>query len=355
MNDDNQYKNIDEINNTSYEIGDVVDTVPPVGEEMSVENENISEADSEEKKEEIVRETIPALRPEDLYGYQPEKEVEVETTPPTTVSETTAPVEVETQINIDEKATVAVDKTKKKINPAILILILIIVGLGAFIYINNLGHQKEINRLKDECSPVSSSDGTKLLDISSTVVQTLYNKVKTNIREDVANFELNDEMKLYLAYRQIPVNKIYNSNCDNFIDGKMVSFTCHERIDFIPKAFREESLMLELKRMFGDNIIINHDDIQLSASCLGGFQYIPERGEYVEGECSSYPTTSFKVEKELIRAESTEKEIILYEMVKYSGAEGKEYPDKFKNGTYKYTFKLDVNYNYIYISKEYVG
>ena len=42
-------------------------------------------------------------------------------------------------------------------------------------------------------------------------------------------------------------------------------------------------------------------------------------------------------------------------MVKYSGAEGKEYPDKFKNGTYKYTFKLDVNYNYIYISKEYVG
>ena len=71
MNDDNQYKNIDEINNTSYEIGDVVDTVPPVGEEMSVENENISEADSEEKKEEIVRETIPALRPDDLYVYPP--------------------------------------------------------------------------------------------------------------------------------------------------------------------------------------------------------------------------------------------------------------------------------------------
>ena len=81
------------------------------------------------------------------------------------------------------------------------------------------------------------------------------------------------------------------------------------------QAEKLKKVMLELKRMFGDNIIINHDDIQLSASCLGGFQYIPERGEYVEGECSSYPTTSFKVEKELIRAESTEKEIILYEMV----------------------------------------
>ena len=162
-------------------------------------------------------------------------------------------------------------------------------------------------------------------------------------------------MKLYLAYRQIPVSKIYDSNCNSFVDGKMISFTCHERIDFVPRAFKEDTLTMELKKLFGDNIVISHDDIQLSTSCLGGFQYIAERREYVEGECSAYPTTSFKAEKELIRAESTEKEIILYETVKYFGTEGKEYPANFKNGTYKYIFRLDVNYNYIYISKEYVG
>ena len=351
MNDSKQYNDIDEVNECSNSNEIYSDINPPMNE--SLEN-NESEI-FPEKAEEIPRETIPALKPEDLYGYQPEKKVELETTPPTTVNETIPPVEVNNQINTDDNKVKVPDKTNKKISPIILILIVIIMGLGGFIYINNLRHQKEIDHLKEECSPVSSADGTKLLDISSTVVQDLYNKVKTNIREDVANFELNDEMKLYLAYRQIPINKIYNSNCDNFIDSKMVSFTCHERIDFVPKAFRAESLMLELKKMFGDNIVISHDDIQLSTSCLGGFQYIPERGEYVEGECSLYPTTSFKVEKELIRAESTEKEIILYEMVKYSGAEGKEYPDRLKNGTYRYIFKLDVNYNYIYINKEYVG
>ena len=99
MNDDNQYKNIDDVNNTSHETNDVnntshetndvVDTVPPM-EEVAVENKNISK----DKKEEIVRETIPALKPEDLYGYQPEKKEEIETIPPTTASETTAPVEV---------------------------------------------------------------------------------------------------------------------------------------------------------------------------------------------------------------------------------------------------------------------
>lgn len=318
-----------------------------------IEEEQSPDSNQETKKEEIIRETIPAMKPEELYGYQPEKKVEeVPSTPPTEVSTTPDEANNQTTNTIPPEDT-TVTKEKKKFNPLILILFIIIIGLGGYIYYSNLVHQKEIIRVRDECSPVSTTEGTKNLDINSTVIQDLYNKVKTNIREDLANFELNDEMKLYLAYRQIPIDKFYNTDCDNFNDGKMISFTCDERIDFVPTAFKQDTLMLEVKKLFGDSIIINHDDIQLANTCLGGFQYIAEKGEYVEGECTSFSTTAFKVEKELVSATSTESTIVLYEKVKYSGAEGQDYPEKLKNGTYKYTFKLDTNYNYIYVNKEY--
>ena len=42
---------------------------------------------------------------------------------------------------------------------------------------------------------------------------------------------------------------------------------------------------------------------------------------------------------------------MLYEEVKYYNAEGIDLPEKMKSGTYVYTFKLDMNYNYTYVSK----
>ena len=41
----------------------------------------------------------------------------------------------------------------------------------------------------------------------------------------------------------------------------------------------------------------------------------------------------------------------LREEVKYYTVEGIDVPEKLKSGTYVYTFKLDTNYNYVYISK----
>lgn len=242
---------------------------------------------------------------------------------------------------------------KKKGSILPVLLVLVILGLIGYIVFSNMNHNKEIIKLKEECTPVSTSGETKELDLNSTIVHDLYSKVKTNIREDLANFDYDEEMKLYLAYRQLANNKIYNSNCNYFNDTKMYAFSCKESSNFKPTAFKEEDLVVEYKKLFGETSIVVHDDIQLANSCLGGYQYIAQRGEYVKGECGELSTTTFKVEKELVKATSTESTIVLYEKVKFYGSEGKEYPEKLKSGTYKYTFKLDQNYNYVFMNREY--
>lgn len=279
------------------------------------------------------------------------------------VATQTAPVSqqpVSTTVSVTPSNTGVVANTNQVVKPKVkakkpyltVLLLLVISGLCFTIYyINNL-HQQEIDKLNYECTPVSTSGETKELDLTSTIVQDLYSKVKTNIREDLANIELNDEMKLYLAYRQVPTSKIYSSNCNYYNDTKMYGYSCQEALEFTPTAFNEDDLLIEVKKLFGETTVLNHDDIQLGNSCIGGYQYIADRGEYVEGECSQLATTTFKVDKTLEKATSTESTIVLYEKVKYYGAEGKELPEKLVSGTYKYTFRLDSNYNYAYISKE---
>ena len=46
---------------------------------------------------------------------------------------------------------------------------------------------------------------------------------------------------------------------------------------------------------------------------------------------------------------------MLRERVKYYGSEGLNLPARLVSGTYEYTFKLDMNYNYVYKSKTLVN
>lgn len=240
-------------------------------------------------------------------------------------------------------------KKEQKTKPTLVIFLLIIIA-GLFFFISYLysNHQKEIANLKWQCTPVSTTKEIKNLDLDSTIVQDLYSKVKTSIREDIANPELNDEMKLYLAYRQMPTKKIYESNCNLFNDAKMEPYVCKETLEFTPTAFKEEDLALEVKKLFGETTNLQHNNIQLGATCLGGYQYIAERGEYVQGECPQIEATIFRADKKLVKATSQESTIVLYENVKYIGS----VPETLISGTYKHTFRLDRNYNYVYISKE---
>lgn len=239
---------------------------------------------------------------------------------------------------------------KKKKSSISILLLFIILGLIGYIIYTNKNYTNTINNIKNNCTPISAGE-EKELDINSTLVQDLYSKVQTNIKEDIANPEFNDNLKLYLAYRQILEKNKYESNCNLFKDTNMEPYTCTVTNNFTPKAFKEELLIRELKKLFGENNTIQLDNIQLGNSCIVGYQYIKERGEYVEGYCNKKMATSFKVTKDIIKATSTQNSIIITENVKYHPTEGQDVPEYLKSGTYKYEFKLDMNYNYILVNK----
>ena len=233
-----------------------------------------------------------------------------------------------------------------------LIILVMAAYIGYSYYMTNL----TIQRFNQLYSPVSTTKDEKNLDIESTIVQDLYSKVKTNIREDIAEPVLSDNLKLYLAFRQIPYNEFFDSKCDGFDNANMIPYVCNSNdLNFEPKAFKEEALKIAYKELFGENSNFVNGNIQIGKNCIGGYQYVASRKEYVQGTCSENITTTYRVNKKLVKATSKESIINLYEEVKYTSSEGQKFPDTLKNGTYKYTFRLDRNYNYAFVSKELEG
>lgn len=235
---------------------------------------------------------------------------------------------------------------KKKSGGSLLLVIFFLLVIGCLSFFGLNYHNNEMKKIKDKCSPVKESSEAKELDLDNPLVIDLYEKVATSLREDLANFELNDQMKLYLAFRQIPSYKIYESNCNMFVNAGIEPFTCNNND---VKAFKEETLKLELIKLFGEDNKVNLGNIQLGKSCIGGFQYIAGRGEFVQGHCANDISTMYSMKKELVGATSTNSTIVLRENVKYYGTEGLDVP--LRSGVYVYTFKLDMNYNYVYVSK----
>lgn len=285
------------------------------------------------------REEIKAAK---VYKYQPENQpVQNSTTE-----------QVQTPQPIVEPPKQVEEKPKKKKNTLARFFFLIILIMGAAIGYLFYSYKNTLIKLGEVCTPVSTNKESKNLNLNSTIVQDLYSKVKTNIREDLAESSLNDTMKLYLAFKQIPKSKFYESNCNLFDISSMIPYTCSTSTNFIPLAFKEEALIVEYKKLFGENQKFTLDNIQIGKNCIVGYQYIKERGEYVQGQCNENVTTTYKVKKDLIEATSFDATIILREQVKYSSSEGMSLPEHLRNGIYKYTFKLDTNYNYALISKE---
>ena len=243
-------------------------------------------------------------------------------------------------------------KEKKKKNTLIPILLLIILIISGYTVYASKNYQNTISIIKNKCSPVKEGKETKL-DINSELVQELYKKVATNIREDIANPEFNNNMKIYLAYRQILERDKYDSNCNLFDINSMEPFTCEESSTFIPKAIKEKTIKSKLIELFGEENNIPLQNIQLGTSCIVGYQYIEKRGEFVEGYCSSQITNSFEVTKKIISATTTQTNIIIKEDVKYHEGEKLSLPKTLKSGIYTYVFQLDHNYHYILKEKTY--
>lgn len=233
------------------------------------------------------------------------------------------------------------------------ILLFIIILLGVYIYYSATTHKNELESLKYNCTPITASDEMVKLDVNSTLVRDLYSKVSTSIREDLAEPEFNDSMRLYLAYRQVLESDKYDSNCNLFDKLKMEPYTCEVSTKFVPKAFKEEVLIQEIKKLYGEETNIPLQNIQLGTSCVDGWQYIAARGEFVQGLCEQKTATSFKVTKKLVEATSNRTTIILKEEVDYQENEKMNLPEYLKDGIYYYTFRLDMNYNYVLVSKTY--
>ncbi len=312
---------------------------------------NVNE--STNSREEIKAAKVYKLSPENAPKEIPQREEPVwlkkdkeKDTPPV---QDTNPSINEGVVDTNPKV---ITKTPKHINIFTIILIVIIILMGLFIGFNNYNTNLKISRLNSLTSPVSTLNKEKDLALDSTVVLDLYSKVKTNIREDIAEPNLNESMKLYLSYRAIAHEKFYESNCNNFDNAIMLPFTCESsnRV-YTPHAFKAEALKIEYNKLFGENPNFTYSNIQIGKNCIVGYQYIESRGEYVEGTCTENFTTTYKVNKELVSAKSFQDTITLKEKVKYSSSEGQVLPETLKSGNYIYTFKLDKNYNYILVDK----
>lgn len=285
------------------------------------------------------REEIKAAK---VYKLQPEVPEEPKVEP--------KPEEVQQPV-VEEKPIEQPVKVKKK-NYLARFFFLIIIVLGAYIGYTKYTTDITIRRLQEMSSPVSTTKDTKELDLNSTIVQQLYSKVKTNIREDLQEKGLTTEMKMYLAYRQIPESEFFISNCEGFDNAGIIPYVCNlNDPNFTPMAFKKEALEVQYKALFGDYDNFTYQNIQIGKKCLGGYEYIESRGEYVQGTCPQTVTTTIKSTKKLVKAESRETYIYLTEEVKNVASEGSSVPDYIKSGNYKYVFKLDNNYNYIYIDK----
>ena len=287
---------------------------------------------------------------------------------PTTVVEAPTIIEAQAPVNVPdampvEQPTPVVEgepilteeQPKKKKSTGPFLILLLIVALGGFAFYTKSSSDKAIDELYYKCSPVNQTKEEIELDINSTLVQSLYSKVYTSINEDYAQPEWNDTMKLYLAYRQLSPHQMYESNCNLFKPGRMEPYICEESTLFIPKAFTTDTLRLEWKKLYGEETPMPLQNIKLQDDCIGGFEYIEERDEYVQGYCKQNRAHAFRVKKEIKKAVSSGNTIILTEKVDYSGNEKMTLPDFLKSGKYIYTFRLDMNYNYIFISKEYQG
>ena len=277
----------------------------------------------------------------------------VETAPPESVPEA-QPTDPNTPV-VEGAPVLGKEQPKKKKSSGPFLILLIVAAAIGFAFYTKTSSDRTIDELYYKCSPVNQTKEEKELDVKSTLVQSLYSKVYTSINEDYAQPEWNDTMKLYLAYRQLSPHQMYDSNCNMFKPGRMEPYVCEESTVFIPKAFPTETLRLEWKKLFGEETPMPIQNIKLEDDCIGGFEYIEERDEFVQGYCKQNRAHAFRVKKEIKKAVSSGNTITLTEKVDYSGNEKMTLPDYLKSGKYVYTFKLDMNYNYIFISKEYQG
>ena len=229
-----------------------------------------------------------------------------------------------------------IQKSDKK---TIVIFLIIFIAAASFIIYNI--YDKEIKKDTPE----------QEISINNKKVKDLYNKVKLSKEEDFKFAELNDQTKLYLAYRQIPKSKFMTSECSLFSEVKLEKnndlYMC---IDKGKNSFKKEDLEEEYHKLFG-GIFFKHNNI---ISKYEIFKFVKSKDIYIKGKYLGGSDDAVVATKRLAQAYKEDNKLYLLESVKYTNrGNGKMINNSknYKSGTYKYTFKIKKN-KYIYQKKE---
>lgn len=155
----------------------------------------------------------------------------------------------------------------------ILIIVLLLLALGFMVYQNYFTPKVEID-------PVKEWQRKRVVNTNSLVAQELYNYVNLDGCDSQINFfygesenvkvvDLSDEVRNYLAYRQLKYNKIAKKNCSNYPGALHQSdsvglWYCGDEIlsnnsaqfndqTSVTSVISEDSLKEQANKMFGED------------------------------------------------------------------------------------------------------
>ena len=130
--------------------------------------------------------------------------------------------------NEKKEPSIVYKKVSNKATPLLLIVILLLAGACFYWYKTDASRR---DYYENHYSPINSGD-TIELELDSPLVTQLYTMVRTTATEDFGNPNFDNNLKRYLAYRNLSHNSFYESNC-NLFDNSMVNFACFEDDSFI--------------------------------------------------------------------------------------------------------------------------
>lgn len=249
-------------------------------------------------------------------------------------------------------------KSNKILVVFVTLFFLTTVGSVSYICYDNFVNKNITNEVEKD----TDNDTIEELDINSRLVQTLYNKVVLSgdsyykyFMYDSDNYVVSDaseESKLTLAYFNltnknfvdIGIEELNNTVLIPGFSDYHILNVVNNTVSFIPY----NSLLVVYQDLFGSDVTIDKS-VPVSIDSYGGIYYVYNESldgyvpyMRVSGETSaSYYTGS------VVRAEKSNKEIVVYEEVKEIYYDDTE----INHATYVYTFNIDDDGLYSFVSR----
>lgn len=267
----------------------------------------------------------------------------------------------------------------------ILCMLVVIGGTGYSIYYQVENHNKD-NNIPNEINNNDSNDNDnnkdeESLDVNSELVKNLYNYVsfdkwldilEKNNTNKLETKNLNQELKNYIGYRQIPNSKIKSDSCKNYpnITSSRICGSAADAVEGVDgtwdstnsstQVISENDLKEAVETVFGNNSYNQVSNFGISSCTIDqsndyrGYEYDTNSKNYVYYDgmagCSNLPIT-----KQIVSAEKVNDTLIIVENQKIEQDAYNSIPkESLFNQNIKYTFIYE-NGNYYFSSIEKVS